>query len=127
MVLIKWFQYLMLKSCIRTIPVVIMTIDKTDIVDEETTDLKSLLRSTDDFYIDGECVSRRIFYDDIGKSWIQTFSIKGLRVSKIYKIDAYLIWPRVFPFRLIGEFQSGFLHIFKDDSDVGDIVMLVAL
>ena len=68
MVLIKWFQYLMLNSCIRTIPVVIMTIDKTDIVDEETTDLKNFLRSTDDFYIDGECVSRRIYYDDIGKS-----------------------------------------------------------
>ena len=63
----KIFLMLKLYSLIVAIPVVIMTIDKTDIVDEETTDLKSLLRSTDDFYIDGECVSRRIFYDDIGE------------------------------------------------------------
>ena len=55
------------------------------------------------------------------------FQNKVVSVSKRHKIDAYLIWPRVSPFRLIGEFQSGFLHLFKDDSDVGDIVMLVAL
>ena len=64
----KLFVMLKLYSLIVAIPVVIMTIDKTDIVDEETTDLKNFLRSTDDFYIDGECVSRRIYYDDIGKS-----------------------------------------------------------
>jgi len=58
-------------SFIVAIPVVIMTIDKTDLVDEKSTDLKSLLRSEESFYIDGECVSRRIFYDDIGKSWIE--------------------------------------------------------
>ena len=71
----KWLLYIILNlklfSFTVAIPVVIMTIDKTDIVDEETTDLKSLLRSEDSFYIDGECVSRKIFYDDIGKSWIE--------------------------------------------------------
>lgn len=65
----KWLLYIILNlklfSFTVAIPVVIMTIDKTDIVDEETTDLKSLLRSEDSFYIDGECVSRKIFYDDI--------------------------------------------------------------
>lgn len=69
----KWFLYMILNlfSFIVAIPVVIMTIDKTDLVDEKSTDLKSLLRSEESFYIDGECVSRRIFYDDIGKSWIE--------------------------------------------------------
>ena len=62
---------------IGAIPVVIMTIDKTDIVDEKSEDLKSLLRSDESFYIHGECVSRRIFYDDIGKSWIENTGNHG--------------------------------------------------
>ena len=62
--------YLMLILCISTsaIPVVIMTIDKTNLVnDDKPEDLKTLFKTEDSFYINGECVSRRIFYDDIGK------------------------------------------------------------